>query len=55
MYITENGKQKLMYKAKLDETGVDTTLKAGTDNRKVYRLDSKTLMFTYEKEHQLPV
>jgi hypothetical protein len=38
VYITENGKQKLMYKARLDETGVDT------------KLDGKTLLFTYETE-----
>jgi hypothetical protein len=50
VYITENGKQKLVYKAKLDETGVDTKLKAGIDNRKVYSLDGKTLLFTYETE-----
>ncbi|KFE97071.1 hypothetical protein [Chryseobacterium luteum] len=50
VYITENGKQKLMYKAKLDETGVDTKLKAGIDNRKIYSLDGKTLLFTYETE-----
>jgi len=50
VYITENGKQKLMYKARLDETGVDTKLKAGIDNRKIYSLDGKTLLFTYETE-----
>ncbi|WP_415327928.1 hypothetical protein [Chryseobacterium sp. MMS23-Vi53] len=50
VYITENGKEKLMYKAKLDDTGVDTKLKARIYNCKVYSSDGKTLLFTYERE-----
>lgn len=50
VYITENGKQKLMYKAKSSDSGVDTKLKARIYNRKIYSLDGKTLLFTYETE-----
>ncbi|MDR2238557.1 MAG: hypothetical protein LBE92_20705 [Chryseobacterium sp.] len=50
IYITEDGTQKLMYKAKVDDTGVDTQLKARINHYKVYSLDRKTLLFTYESE-----
>lgn len=50
VYITENGKQKLMYKAKFNDTGVDKKLNARIYNSKVYSLDGKTLLFTYETE-----
>jgi len=50
VYISENGKQKLMYKAKSNDTGVDTKLKARIYNCKIYSLDGKKLLFTYETE-----
>lgn len=50
VYITEDGTKKLMYKAKLDGTGVDTQLKARIYHYKIYSLDGKTLLFTYESE-----
>lgn len=50
IFITEDGKQKLLYKAKLDDTGVDTQLKARIYHYKIYSLDRKTLLFTYESE-----
>jgi hypothetical protein len=39
-----------MYKAKFDESGVDTKLDAKINNYKVYSLDRKTLLFIYETE-----
>lgn len=50
IYITEGGNSKLMYKAKFDESGVDTKLDAKINNYKVYSLDRKTLLFIYETE-----
>ncbi|MFN1215754.1 hypothetical protein ACKW6Q_02095 [Chryseobacterium kwangjuense] len=50
IYITDDGTQKLMYKAKLDDTGVDTRFKARINHYKIYSLDRKTLLFTYESE-----
>jgi len=50
IYITDDGTQKLMYKAKLDDTRVDTQLKARINHYKIYSLDRKTLLFTYETE-----
>ncbi|KPE52837.1 hypothetical protein [Chryseobacterium indologenes] len=50
IYITHNGPQKLMYKAKLNDTGVDTKLKARIYNYKIYSPDGKKLLFTYETE-----
>jgi len=50
VYITHIGPPKLMYKVKLNDTGVDTKLKARIYNYKVYSADGKTLLFTYETE-----
>lgn len=50
IYITEDGNQKLMYKAKINDTGVDTKLNGRIYHYTVYSLDRKTLLFTYESE-----
>lgn len=50
VYIDYQGKPKLMFKIKSDDSGVDTKLKARIYHNKVYSLDGKTLLFTYETE-----
>lgn len=50
VYIIKNGKETLMYKAKSNDTGVDTKLKARIYNKKIYSPDGKQLLFTYETE-----
>lgn len=50
IYITDDGIQKLMYKAKMDDSGVDPLLNGRIYHYKVYSLDRKTLLFTYESE-----
>lgn len=50
VYIIKNGKETLMYKAKSNDTGVDTKLNARIYNKKIYSPDGKKLLFTYETE-----
>ena len=50
VYIIKDGKETLMYKAKSNDTGVDTKLKARIYNKKIYSPDGKQLLFTYETE-----
>ena len=50
VYIKENGKNILMYKAKLDDKRVNQKLKSRIYNTKIYTLDGKTLLFMFESE-----
>lgn len=50
VWITLGGKPRLMYKAKCNDNNVDRKLNARVYHCKVYSLDGKTLLFTYETE-----
>lgn len=50
VYIVEDEEEKLIYKAKFNDTGVDPKLNARIYNNKIYSTDGKTLLFTYETE-----
>jgi len=48
--MTLGGKPQLMYKAKCNDNNVDRKLNTRIYNCKVYSLNGKTLLFTYETE-----
>ena len=48
--ISIGGQPMLMYKAKCNDNNVDRKLNARVYHCKVYSLDCKTLLFTYETE-----
>ncbi|WP_294286571.1 hypothetical protein [uncultured Chryseobacterium sp.] len=50
VFMTLGGKPQLMYKAKCNANNVDRKLNARVYNCKVYSLNGKTLLFTYETE-----
>ncbi|GEN78055.1 hypothetical protein [Chryseobacterium hagamense] len=50
VFLTLGGKRRLMYKAKCNDNNVDRILNARVYHCKVYSLDGKTLLFTYETE-----
>lgn len=50
VFITLGGKPQLMYRAKCNDNNVDRKLNARIYHCKVYSLDGKTLLFTYETE-----